>query len=72
MRVDLKGRDCESEVSGILLIEDLRVVDISGWMSFPTWIRLAAHRVVRDCDLRRSSLTHQRYLSCVGLHVHVV
>ena len=28
-------------------------------MSFLTWIRLAAHRVVSDCDLRRSSLTHQ-------------
>ena len=37
-----------------------------------------AHRVVSDGDLgkmvtlERSSLTHQRYLSCVGLHMHVV
>ena len=29
MRVDLIGRDCESEISGILLMVDLRVVDIS-------------------------------------------
>ena len=29
MRVDLKGRDCESEISGILFIEYLQVVDIS-------------------------------------------
>ena len=29
MRVDLKVRDCESEISGIMLIVDLRVVDIS-------------------------------------------
>ena len=29
MRVDLIGWDCESEISGILLMVDLRVVDIS-------------------------------------------
>ena len=40
-------------------------------MSFLTWIRLATHRVVNDCDLRRSSLTHQRYLNCGRLHMHV-
>ena len=40
-------------------------------MSFLIWIRLVAHLVVSDCDLRRSSLTHQRYLSCVRLHMHV-
>ena len=28
VRVNLMGRDCESEISGILLMEDLRVVDI--------------------------------------------
>ena len=28
-------------------------------MSFSTWIRLAVHRVVNDCDLGRSSLSHQ-------------
>ena len=28
MSVDLLGRDCESEISRILLIGDLRVVDI--------------------------------------------
>ena len=29
VRVNLIGRDCESEISGILLMVDLRVVDIS-------------------------------------------
>ena len=29
-------------------------------MSFSTWIRLAAHRVVSDCDFRTSSPTHQK------------
>ena len=31
-------RDCESKISGILLMVDLRVVDISGLMSFLTWM----------------------------------
>ena len=30
VRVDLIGRDCESEISVILLMVDLRVMDISG------------------------------------------
>ena len=43
----------------ILLIGDLRVVDISSLMSFLTWIRLTAYRVVSDCDLARSLFAHQ-------------
>ena len=31
MRVGKICRDCESEISGILLMVDLRVVDISGF-----------------------------------------
>ena len=51
---------------------DLRVVDISGSDIIFDMDGLTAHQVVSDCDLRRSSLTHQRYLSCVGLHMHMV
>ena len=64
--------DCELESSWILLMVDLRVVDISGFDIIFDMDKLTAHRVVSDCDLRRSSLTHQRYLSCVGLHMHVI
>ena len=32
---------------------------------------MATHQVVSDCDLRRSSLTHQRYLRFIRLHMHV-
>ena len=28
------------------------------WMSFKTWIRLTAHWVVGDCDLRKVSVAH--------------
>ena len=45
-------RDYESEISGILLTMDLRVMDIS---EFDVIIRmdwLTAHRVVVDCDRR--------------------
>ena len=51
VRVGQMCQNCESEISFIMLMVDLRVVDISGLMSFLTWIRLAAHRVVNDCDL---------------------
>ena len=51
---------------------DLRVVDISGFDVIFDMDELTAHRVVSDCDLRRSSLAHRKYLSCVGLHMHVV
>ena len=36
MRVGQICRDCESKISGILLMVDLSVVDISGFMSFLT------------------------------------
>ena len=50
--VDQICRDCESEISGILLTMDLRVMDIS---EFDVILRidwLTAHRVVIDCDCR--------------------
>ena len=42
VRIDKICRDCELEISGILLMVDLRVMD---------W--LTVHRVIIDCDSRR-------------------
>ena len=53
VRVGQICRDCESEISGILLIVDLRVVDISGFDVILDKDELTTHRVVSDCDLRR-------------------
>ena len=53
MRVGQICRDCESEISGILLMVDLRVVDISGFDVILDKDELTTHRVVSDCDLRR-------------------
>ena len=44
--------DCESEILGILLMVDPRVVDILGF-DVLDMDELTAHRVVSDCDLRR-------------------
>ena len=46
-------QDCELEISGILLIVDLRVMDM---LEFDVNLRmdwLIAHRVVIDCDRRK-------------------
>ena len=53
MRVGHICRDCESKISGILLMVDLRVVDISGFDVILDKDELTTHRVVNDCDLRR-------------------
>ena len=53
VRVDTICRSCESEISGILLMVDLRVVDISGFNVLHDMDELTAHRVVSDCDLRQ-------------------
>ena len=45
--------DFELEISGILLMVDLRVVDISGFDVILDKDELTTHRVVSDCDLRR-------------------
>ena len=52
VRVGKICRDCESEISGILLMVDLRVVDISGFDVILDKDELTTHRV-SDCDLRR-------------------
>ena len=54
VRVDQICQDCESDISGILLMVDLRVVDISGFDVILDMDELTAHRVVSDCDLRRA------------------
>ena len=45
--------DCELEISGILLIVDLRVMDMSEFDVLLGMDWLTAHRVVIDCDYRR-------------------
>ena len=51
--VDKICRDCELEISGILLIVDLRVMNMSEFDVILGMDWLTAHRVVIDCDRRR-------------------
>ena len=53
VRIDQICRDCELEISGILLTVDLRVMDISNFDVIHGMDWLTAHRVVIDCDRRR-------------------
>ena len=53
MRIDQICRDCELEISEILLTVDLRVMDISDFDVILGMDWLMAHRVVIDCDNRR-------------------
>ena len=53
VRVGQICRDYESEISGILIMVDLQVVDISGFDILLDMDELTAHRIVSDCDLRR-------------------
>ena len=46
-------RDCELEISGILLTMDLRVMDMSEFNVILGIDWLTAHRVVIDCDRRK-------------------
>ena len=45
-------RDCELEISGILLTMDLRVMDISEFDVILRMDWLKAHKVIIDCDSR--------------------
>ena len=59
MRIDKICRDCELEISRILLTVDLRVMDISDFDVILGMDWLTAHRVVIDCDRRRvTAYTH--------------
>ena len=51
--VDKICRDCELEISGILLTVDLQVKDISDFDFILSMDWLTAHWVVIDCDSRR-------------------
>ena len=51
--IDKICRDCELEISGILLTVDLRVMDISDFDVILGMDWLTEHRVVIDCDSRR-------------------
>ena len=51
--VDQICRDCELEISGILLMVDLRVMDISDFDVILGMDWLTAHQVVIDFDSRR-------------------
>ena len=53
VRIDQICRDCELEISVILLTVDLRVMDISDFDVILGMDWLTAHRVVIDCDNRR-------------------
>ena len=52
MSVDQTCRDCELEISGILLTRDLRVMDISEFDDILRMDWLMTHRVDIDCDRR--------------------
>ena len=53
VRIDQICRDCELEISRILLTMDLRVMDISDFDVILGMDWLTAHRAVIDCDSRR-------------------
>ena len=53
VRVDMICRGCELEISGIQLIVDLWVMDMSDFNVILGMDWLTAHRVIVDCDHRR-------------------
>ena len=53
VRVDKICRDCELEISGILLTVDLRVMDMSEFYVIIGMDWLTAHWIIIDCDRRR-------------------
>ena len=53
VRIDLVCQGYESEISRILLMVDLRVMDISDFDVILGMDWLTAHRIVIDCDSRR-------------------
>ena len=53
VRIDQICRECELEISDILLTVDLRVMDISDFDVILGMDWLTAHRVIIDCDSRR-------------------
>ena len=87
VRIDQICRDCELEISGILLTMDLRVMDMSDFDVILSMDLLTAHRVIIDCDRRRItaytlksakliyvlSSFHMLFCSfCIHIHVKLI
>ena len=53
VKVNQICRDCELEISRILLIVDLRVMDMSEFDVILRMDWLTAHQVIIDCDCKR-------------------
>ena len=62
--IDLIYRGCELEISGILLIVDLRVMDMSEFDVILGMDWLTAYRVVIDCEYRRA-IAYTQDVTCV-------
>ena len=67
VRVDFMYRDCELEISGILLTVDLTVIDMSEFDVILRMDWLTAHRVIIDCDCRRV-IAYTQDIICVTFH----
>ena len=66
VRIDHISRDCELEISGILLTMDLWVMDISDFDVILGMDWLTAHRVIIDCDCRWvTTYTHDVIVLCL-------
>ena len=59
-------RDCESDISGILLTMDPRVMDISEFDVILRMDWLTAHKIVIDCDIGGLPPTHWTLLCYVS------
>ena len=66
MRIDQICRDCELEISWILLTVDLRVIDISEFDVILRMDWLTIHRVIIDCDCRWVPPTHRKVLCYIS------
>ena len=55
VRIDQICRDCELEISGIMITVDLRMMDISDFDVILGMDWLTAHRIVIDYDIKRIS-----------------
>ena len=61
-RIGMICRSCELEISGIILIVDLRVMDMSEFDVILGMDWLTAYKVVINCERRRVPLTHRTVL----------
>ena len=61
-RIGMICRGCELEISGTLLIVDLRIMDMSEFNVILGMDWLTAYRVVIDCERRRVTAIHRTVL----------